>query len=107
MDVLQNRVKEHIGGIVRIFDVETRQKGKKYRTRVYEKVRSDKMSQTTYMWRTEDEARLAHELIVRACEERSSHASWPKMALERILELQARLERETRMRRDLERSKPF
>lgn len=106
MNVLQSRIKEHIGGIVRTFDVETRQKGKKYRTRVYEKVGSDKMSQTTYIWRKEEEARLAHELIVRACEERSSHANWPKMALERIFELQCRLERETRMRRQLERSKP-
>lgn len=106
MDDLEDRVKIVMGGVSRVSQIETRQKGKKYRTRVLEKAGRSKATQTKYFWKGEDEARLGHELIVLACRERSSHSQWPKMALQRIGELQRRLERESHLRRDLERSRP-
>jgi len=107
MQSLESRVKRKLGNILRVFWIETRKKKKKYRTRVYEKCGSVQCPLTVYIWHSEDEARLAHELILKACEDRGSPKHWPQLALERVQELQFRLDRESRLRRGLERSKPF
>jgi hypothetical protein len=105
---VEDRVQSYPGGLGRVCLVEARKKGKRFLTRASVKIRSSAWQTADYFWTSVRAARCGHRLVVIASASRNhGHCDWSQFALRRIQEPEERLDRESRLRRSLERARPI